>query len=118
MELFALLAEPVRRRIIEILATGEHSAGHVADVIFTEGRIGCTGSIPTLSTLSTAPSTVCTSSGTHVMAGRTSRIRSRPGLSPGVAAAGEAVAVVGAPVIRSSGHRRDHRGQRSVAMDR
>ncbi|MDP9028367.1 MAG: hypothetical protein M3N46_12615 [Actinomycetota bacterium] len=36
MEVFALLAEPVRRRIIEILATGEHSAVHVADVIHTE----------------------------------------------------------------------------------
>jgi DNA-binding transcriptional ArsR family regulator len=36
MDVFALLAEPVRRRIIEILATGEHSAGHVADVIYTE----------------------------------------------------------------------------------
>lgn len=36
MEVFALLAEPVRRRIIEILATGEHSAGLVADVVNTE----------------------------------------------------------------------------------
>jgi DNA-binding transcriptional ArsR family regulator len=36
MEIFALLAEPVRFRIIEILATGEHSAGLVADVVYTE----------------------------------------------------------------------------------
>jgi DNA-binding transcriptional ArsR family regulator len=36
MEVFALLAEPVRRRIIEILATGEHSSTEVADVIHHE----------------------------------------------------------------------------------
>ena len=36
MDVFALLAEPVRLRIIEILATGEHSAGHVGDVIYAE----------------------------------------------------------------------------------
>jgi DNA-binding transcriptional ArsR family regulator len=36
MDVFALLAEPVRRRIIEILATGEHSSTDVADVIHHE----------------------------------------------------------------------------------
>jgi len=36
MEIFALLAEPVRRRIIEILATGEHSSTQVADVLHHE----------------------------------------------------------------------------------
>ena len=36
MDVFALLAEPVRFRIIEILATGEHSAGNVADVVHHE----------------------------------------------------------------------------------
>lgn len=36
MEIFALLAEPVRYRIIELLATGEHSSGQVADVVHHE----------------------------------------------------------------------------------
>jgi DNA-binding transcriptional ArsR family regulator len=36
MEIFALLAEPVRFRIIEILATGEHTSGQVADAVTTE----------------------------------------------------------------------------------
>jgi len=36
MEVFALLAEPVRRRIIEVLATGEDSSGQVADVLHHE----------------------------------------------------------------------------------
>jgi DNA-binding transcriptional ArsR family regulator len=36
MDVFALLAEPVRFRIIEILATGEHSAGQLADVLHHE----------------------------------------------------------------------------------
>jgi DNA-binding transcriptional ArsR family regulator len=36
MEVFALLAEPVRRRIIEILATGEHSSTNVPDVLHQE----------------------------------------------------------------------------------
>lgn len=36
MEVFALLAEPVRMRIIEILATGEHSSTLVADVLHHE----------------------------------------------------------------------------------
>ncbi len=39
MEVFALLAEPVRFRIIEILATGEHSAGQVADVVHHEFNV-------------------------------------------------------------------------------
>ena len=33
---FALLGDPVRRRLVEILAVGEHSAGTLADVISTE----------------------------------------------------------------------------------
>ena len=40
MDVFTLLAEPVRRRIIEILATGEHSSGHVADVLHAEFGVG------------------------------------------------------------------------------
>ena len=40
MDVFALLAEPVRMRIIEILATGEHSSGLVADVLHHEFGIG------------------------------------------------------------------------------
>jgi len=33
---FAVLADPVRRRIVEILAVGEHSAGTISDVVATE----------------------------------------------------------------------------------
>ncbi|CAN5212231.1 hypothetical protein BH09ACT3_BH09ACT3_07030 [soil metagenome] len=33
MNSFELLAEPVRRRIVEVLSVGEHSFGEVADVI-------------------------------------------------------------------------------------
>ena len=36
MHVFELLAEPVRLRIVEILATGEHTAGQLADVLSTE----------------------------------------------------------------------------------
>ncbi len=36
MDVFALLAEPVRFRIIEILATGEHTSGQLADVLHHE----------------------------------------------------------------------------------
>ncbi len=36
MDVFALLAEPVRMRIVEILATGEHSSTLVADVLHHE----------------------------------------------------------------------------------
>lgn len=42
MEVFALLAEPVRMRIIELLATGEHSSGLVADVLHREFGISRT----------------------------------------------------------------------------
>jgi DNA-binding transcriptional ArsR family regulator len=30
---FELLAEPVRRRVVEVLASGEHSAGELADAV-------------------------------------------------------------------------------------
>jgi DNA-binding transcriptional ArsR family regulator len=40
MDVFALLAEPVRYRIVEILATGEHSSGQVADVLHHEFGVG------------------------------------------------------------------------------
>ncbi|MBM7504237.1 helix-turn-helix domain-containing protein [Agromyces aurantiacus] len=36
---FAILADPVRRRIVEILAVGEHSAGTLGDVVATEHGI-------------------------------------------------------------------------------
>ncbi len=36
MNVFAVLAEPVRMRIVEILATGEHSSTNVADVLHRE----------------------------------------------------------------------------------
>lgn len=36
MDVFVLLAEPVRFRIIEILATGEHTSGQIADVLHHE----------------------------------------------------------------------------------
>jgi len=40
MDVFALLAEPVRFRIIEILATGEHTSGQLADVLHHEFSVG------------------------------------------------------------------------------
>jgi DNA-binding transcriptional ArsR family regulator len=40
MDVFALLAEPVRYRIVEILATGEHTSGQVADVLHHEFGVG------------------------------------------------------------------------------
>jgi DNA-binding transcriptional ArsR family regulator len=36
MNVFAVLAEPVRMRIVEVLATGEHSSTNVADVLHRE----------------------------------------------------------------------------------
>lgn len=39
MHPFEVMAEPVRRRILEILASGEHSSGELADVIGFEFRI-------------------------------------------------------------------------------
>lgn len=39
---FSVLADPVRRRIVEILAVGEHSAGTLAEVIATEHGISRT----------------------------------------------------------------------------
>ncbi|HWG13193.1 MAG TPA: metalloregulator ArsR/SmtB family transcription factor [Streptosporangiaceae bacterium] len=36
MQAFDVLGDPVRRRILEVLARGEHSAGALADVIGTE----------------------------------------------------------------------------------
>jgi DNA-binding transcriptional ArsR family regulator len=39
---FEALAEPVRRRLIEILASGEHTSGQLADVVGVEFRISRT----------------------------------------------------------------------------
>lgn len=36
MHAFDVLADPVRRRILELLATGEHASGEVVDVIASE----------------------------------------------------------------------------------
>ena len=36
MHAFAILGDPVRRRILELLATGEHSAGELTEIIRTE----------------------------------------------------------------------------------
>jgi DNA-binding transcriptional ArsR family regulator len=40
MHVFELLAEPVRRRVVEILASGEHTATELANVIVTEFHVG------------------------------------------------------------------------------
>ena len=40
MNSFALLADPVRRRIVEVLAVGEHSAGDLGAVVSAEFGIG------------------------------------------------------------------------------
>ncbi|MFB7893784.1 ArsR/SmtB family transcription factor [Microbacterium sp. NPDC056044] len=42
MHPFEALAEPARRRIIEILASGEHTSGQLADVVGREFRISRT----------------------------------------------------------------------------
>ena len=42
MDHFEALAEPVRRRIVDILASGEHTSGQLADVIGFEFRISRT----------------------------------------------------------------------------
>ena len=42
MDPFEALAEPVRRRIIDILASGEHTSGQLADAIGAEFRISRT----------------------------------------------------------------------------
>jgi len=39
MDPFEVMAEPVRRRIIEILASGEHTAGEIAAAVTAEFRI-------------------------------------------------------------------------------
>lgn len=36
MHAFDVLADPVRRRILEVLATGEHASGEVVEVIASE----------------------------------------------------------------------------------
>lgn len=43
METLFLLAHPVRWRIIEILASGEHAAGQIADAVQSERGIGREG---------------------------------------------------------------------------
>lgn len=40
MQQFAVLADPVRRRIVEVLAEGERPAGEVGAVVMTEFGIG------------------------------------------------------------------------------
>ena len=42
MHPFEALAEPARRRIVEVLASGEHTAGQLADVVGREFRISRT----------------------------------------------------------------------------
>jgi len=42
MHPFEAMAEPVRRRIVDILASGEHTSGQLAEVIGTEFRISRT----------------------------------------------------------------------------
>jgi DNA-binding transcriptional ArsR family regulator len=42
MDPFAVMAEPVRRRIVDILASGEHSSGQVAEVVGREYRLSRT----------------------------------------------------------------------------
>ncbi|WP_194395849.1 ArsR/SmtB family transcription factor [Microbacterium atlanticum] len=42
MHPFEALADPVRRRIVDILASGEHTAGQLADVVGREFRISRT----------------------------------------------------------------------------
>jgi DNA-binding transcriptional ArsR family regulator len=42
MHPFQVMAEPVRRRIVDILASGEHTSGELADVIGTEFSISST----------------------------------------------------------------------------
>ena len=42
VHLFELLAEPVRRRIVEVLASGEHTAGELAAVVGHEFSVGRT----------------------------------------------------------------------------
>ncbi|MGV3731967.1 MAG: ArsR/SmtB family transcription factor [Microcella sp.] len=43
METLFLLAHPIRWRIIEILASGEHAAGQIADAVQSERGIGREG---------------------------------------------------------------------------
>ena len=40
MNPFQIMSEPIRRRIIEILASGEHTSGNIADVIMSEYGVG------------------------------------------------------------------------------
>ena len=42
MDPIEALAEPARRRILDILASGEHTAGQIADVVGFEFRISRT----------------------------------------------------------------------------
>lgn len=36
MNPFQIMSEPIRRRMIEVLASGEHSSGNLADVVIAE----------------------------------------------------------------------------------
>ena len=54
METLFLLAHPVRWRIIEILASGEHAAGQIADAVQSERGIGRAGVSKHLSRLARA----------------------------------------------------------------
>lgn len=54
METLFLLAHPVRWRIIEILASGEHAAGQIADAVQSERGIGREGISKHLSRLARA----------------------------------------------------------------
>ncbi|MFE5672492.1 ArsR/SmtB family transcription factor [Agromyces sp. NPDC056523] len=48
---FAILADPVRRRVVEILAVGEHSAGTLCEVISSEHGVSRTAVAHHLRTL-------------------------------------------------------------------
>jgi len=36
MNVFQIMSDPIRRRIVEVLASGEHTAGDICDVIIAE----------------------------------------------------------------------------------
>jgi DNA-binding transcriptional ArsR family regulator len=48
---FEILAQPIRRRIIEVLAVGDHTAGELCDVVTVENRVSRTAVSHHLATL-------------------------------------------------------------------
>ena len=67
VDVFALLAEPVRLRLIEILATGEHSSGQLADVAHHEFGVGRAATSHHLRVLATSGFAVCRTQGPRRM---------------------------------------------------